>query len=772
MANSSNQELSNLISCLSEANFRDLVKEFLKEKYKTEDVIITDGPYDGGNDAQITIGDKLIKRNLQITVQKSNIDTKIASDVLKSSENVTNHRYLNNLDFFSSINISKSKQDEFIGSAEINHQINLIIYDANRIAELADEYPAITNFLYKIYVPKDLTKHKIDKNKKVVYDLLAKGYKTGSIKKQLVQSYILSFIYTNPKTSIEKIHNDLKDILSPKYDLQFYQNQLGQLKSSGDVEVLVANEYTLSDKAFGILDNINKQSAALEEILCNEIKTFLDKEEITDASESIIQLLQDLYKENYKIDVDEINSKSDSYSSSVKNVFKGLVKFFTDAGKTPKDAPRIARELLDVCSGSEFLGKIGVTALFTNLFKSEKLERYISNQTHNLVIDTQILIRILCIYDERGEFNDNAFKAVQDFLKTCNKYKKNVTLTTTSEYVEEVVGHIQEALKLNRFLALPIFDKIGHSKNILFNYYSILKSNDLTDCDNFSDFMDYLLGQELPDYEDVNFQNKVFNIVKDIFEYLGITVVSHPFYPLYNDIMKDYEIELSFMEKFRSYNARRHDIMTLLYLSSQDLHIDKITGEFNEPYLITWDTVFYSMRTKFLEKYPSLCNWFIYSPSKFSDKLSIINFDINSKAINYNVIALTEHNFNHSNKSICFFDLISSLFNKKDLSQLNLAGKLVDLKEKTIEVDEEKSAVVVEEKSPLIDILWHLREKYINPSSKYSIKQFTSFLESNDNEEEIIKLLEESITLYKNTKKISDAFYDKFDDLIKVFIAK
>lgn len=57
-------ELKNLIKTLSEANFKDLIVHYCKEKFNADSVRIVDGPYDGGNDLEIIIGDKDIKRNI------------------------------------------------------------------------------------------------------------------------------------------------------------------------------------------------------------------------------------------------------------------------------------------------------------------------------------------------------------------------------------------------------------------------------------------------------------------------------------------------------------------------------------------------------------------------------------------------------------------------------------------------------------------------------------------------------------------------------------
>ncbi len=74
------QEIKNLVNSLSEENFRQLVKSYAQKRYKSE-VRIIDGPWDGGNDLEIYIDGKDIKRNIQVTVQKIGYETKLKKDL-------------------------------------------------------------------------------------------------------------------------------------------------------------------------------------------------------------------------------------------------------------------------------------------------------------------------------------------------------------------------------------------------------------------------------------------------------------------------------------------------------------------------------------------------------------------------------------------------------------------------------------------------------------------------------------------------------------------
>jgi hypothetical protein len=70
------EEYKNWIERLSEENFNELVLTFAKEYFKTNEVHISNGPYDGGLDLIIAENGVENKRNIQITVQKKGYEKK------------------------------------------------------------------------------------------------------------------------------------------------------------------------------------------------------------------------------------------------------------------------------------------------------------------------------------------------------------------------------------------------------------------------------------------------------------------------------------------------------------------------------------------------------------------------------------------------------------------------------------------------------------------------------------------------------------------------
>ena len=109
-------QLKNLIKSLSEINFKDLIVYYCKTRFNADNVRIIDGPYDGGNDLEIIKGDVDIKRNIQVTINKS-YEHKLEADLCKISKLATEN---NQLDFFISQELSKTKRESLETNAILN----------------------------------------------------------------------------------------------------------------------------------------------------------------------------------------------------------------------------------------------------------------------------------------------------------------------------------------------------------------------------------------------------------------------------------------------------------------------------------------------------------------------------------------------------------------------------------------------------------------------------------------------------------------------------
>jgi len=764
-------ELKNLISSLSEENFKKLIQAYLKEKYNTPHVRIVDGPYDGGNDIEIIIGDKDIKRNIQITVQKSGFESKLISDIAKASENVKNYKYQNTLDFYINQSISKDKSNELILKAEIDYGINLIVIDSTILEQESINFSSIRNFTYSSHQINNKTNTNIaDKQTKILFDVLTLNHNSIEIKRNFINSYIFSYLYANPNSNLQEIFDYINPQLNETLDKNFLEKELNYLRSKKHlVSQIDKKKFILSEEKLSEIENVFSNVHAQEEQLKTIIDEFIKEKNIDCECDELIHLLYKLYQENYTIDIDEIKNTNNSFSASIKKTFNDLIHFFKKKGLDVNEASFASKKLLKICESNDFLNKLSIIHLFNNLYSSDKLEKYINSKNQTIFLDTQILIRMLCIlYKEDFDFEDAALQSVKVLIKTLEKYRDRIKVYTSYDYIEEVAGHLLEAIQLQRFLKLSYVAKLGKSKNVFYNTYSDLIKKGVLDIDTeFIDFIQELLDKELIQFNHSEFIKYASERISEILEQCNIELIYHPNYQNYLSVKKEYEVSLAFNSRIRSNTAVDNDLRTILYLSTKENHINEETGEINEPFLITWDSAFYSFRKKLLSNHKEYSYWYIYSPLKVVDRFSVMNFNLNPKSISLNIMALTETNFNYSTKSTSFIDTISNFFNTDDVGKLSIINKLANLKISTRNIDE--VPVSEEIKGDEVDTLTHLllniKNHYTSLETTHKFEDVIKVFEIPTFEDEIIKLLENTLINYKFGNDLNPMFQG-FDNLI------
>ncbi len=420
---------------------------------------------------------------------------------------------------------------------------------------------------------------------------------------------------------------------------------------------------------------------------------------------------------------------------------------------------------------NDFLNKLSSIHLFNNLYSSDKLEKYINEKVQTMVLDTQILIRMLCVlYNDKMSYSDTALQSVKILLSTFEQFKSRINLSTTYDYVGEVAGHMLEAMKLQRFLSLPFASKLGKSKNVFYNAFIELKSNDKIDDEiDFAEFIVSILDEDLLDLNDDEFLRKASRKIEEILTLSNIQLIYHPTYPNYQAIMKAYEISLAYQSKDRSFTARENDLRTILYLSTREYHTNSSTNEINEPFLITWDSAFYSFRKSLLTEHKELSYWYIYSPLKVVDRFSVMNFNLNPSSISLNIIALTETNFNYSTKSASFIYVISNFFNEKDMSKLGIINKLAELKKSSQNLDElpTNEEMKGKEEDTLTHLLLNLRNHYYSPDTKYRFDDIIKVFELPKFEDEILGIFTKTMNQFKLGSDLKIMIQD-FDNLIEL----
>ena len=218
-------QLEKLVQSLSEENFNILVKEYAKQYYNTSEVNIINGPYDGGNDLVYYKKSEPVKRNIQITIQQTQLERKIIKDVIKAAENVSNYSYLNTLDFYISRKLTEQFKKKLIREAEINHGINLKFIDAGKLVDDTDAYPEIIDLIYQLHGIYHISNEtKLDKQSRVLLNMLTDSSNTGDLKKQFIHSIILMEIFSYPKPTLDELYLKISDKLPGDYNKSKVKN--------------------------------------------------------------------------------------------------------------------------------------------------------------------------------------------------------------------------------------------------------------------------------------------------------------------------------------------------------------------------------------------------------------------------------------------------------------------------------------------------------------------------------------------------------------------
>ena len=755
-------EYANFIETLSERSFNRLVVEFEKEYWDSTDVRLNNGPYDGGNDLVVVINKEEMKNTVQITTQKE-YSAKLKKDIDKALYNVNQFGYRPVLDFFISVKISPKKKNELIRDAMRDKGIALNIYDANYFASEVNVYQSIRETLtalHKEMFPKvDFT---LDDGTKVLYDTLSLSRNVNSLKANFVQSLILSYLYQNNSSTVKKMYDSLKSVFYNNLTYGWFGSVVGKLKSQNlieDVGGFSPKEYALTDNYLAEIKNIVLKSQMAEQQLREDIKNVLSSYKVVGHIDEIAEKLYALYDENYKFDETEFLKKS---RGNIKTSYQSLIKCLENVGVCHEKSSEVASRLLEICSNNNFINKVSVSKMFLTLFKSQKLEAYLSENPRDVYFDTQVLLRIICSKSTIEEFDNNSYNDISTMFKSIESSSAQINMYTTDGYVSETAGHIIEAIKLERFLDLPYIKSMGRSQNVIFNLF--LEFRNKKSSLKFSDFIKDSFGIDISNlrYDEFNiFMNKLTRILRSRFEMLGITVLSIPQFINYEKYKKEYENIYSYISSkenvCKTPNALYNDLNTILLLSKD--YQPTTDCDFKEPFLITWDQTFYKFRKDMNKRFSELGDWYIYTPLKFANTLSVLNFKIDANAINYNIVSIVEDRFNLSNDNISFMDLLNSFYSDKDISDWTLAGRLSQMRQELI--DEQAEDSLIEATLPIDEFLMNIYQYYVKSNNSHGYKDIVALFTNNDFVDDIVTIISENLDAKFDMRIVS-----KFDALI------
>ena len=760
------EEYKNIISTLSENMFRDFVKEYVKAYWKTDEVEITDGPWDGGVDLVFYKNNVPEKRNIQVTVQDK-YETKLMNDVIKSKKNVVMYSYQSSLYFFISKPISHSKKDELNDKAERDYDISLRIYDANKLACDIERYPKVRAFLMSLFSPKLLSKPTFDIKNKVIYDMFTTGSNVANIKYDFINSFIQYYLLENSKKTIDDIQKQVNTQLTDNLSQKTILSQLDYQVKRGILVKDNFQRYSLSATTRGEFEKLRETSEILLQSLVLTIQQCLEKYGLHKFTNQVCNKLIELYNAHYNSEIEEISQSRDSKNISEHKVFEDLEGYLKTLPYTG-EVNTVVKDILLSVSDNVYLNKIAVTTMFTNLFKSNSFEEYFSVFKKNIYLDTQVLLQVICWSFKNTDYDDMQYGAVKYLMQQVTSQKDKVCLLTTREYVEEAVYHLWEAYQLQRLLQIPAITELGPSKNVFFNFYLHLLNIGEAIYADFTDFLYDLLGDDISveGMGQNEFVHEISGRIEKILEYCGIEVITTRYYDELRVAQKEYDLHLLDKRYSKPRRAQNNDLICMLYLSEECNHINPDSNLLDEPFFITWDSTFYTFRKKFLNKFKGRSYFYIYTPMKFANRLSVMNLKINTACINYDIISLAENNFKYSNESISFIDTLSSFFRSDDANNWKLGQKLATMRKQQEEDSEISDFSVGRQVYQPVDVVLKNIKDHYNNDVKTSFEIIVKIFEKNEIADMIVDIISRGCEIIATNAKLDDNYFQLFDKFI------
>ena len=643
------------INGLSESDFKKLVYLFQETYWGYEAVIDVDGPGDGGCDIKVFKNKKEQKKCVQVTVQKTLVH-KIKADLEKTERLVKDYDYSPSLEFYCSICVPNAKIEEYKRTAKTVYGIELDLYDATRIAGLGGR--AVEEFIYGIHTDVVIRsgEDQIGKANRYLYDLLANGSDSSDIKNCIVESVIISIIYEKGTIDIGSLKRALEQRLGKC--LPDITHLINLLKSDKRVINVPGSSGTirLSEEEERIVKDIFASSIENEKAFDSALNALVAKYQIKEKS-SVVSLLKKLYERNYYHEINEENADVDNVTKSSFDDFKcEICKLLPDA----KKIDLFVVDLKQLCDSNNHINRITAGEAFVNLYKSNKLEQYLSKKDKTIFLDTPAFIYYLCsIYDtdlNLEDWDDPFYRSMKSLKRIQIANSNKIKFHIMEDYLYEVANEIKKALQISQFETYPFFSDLGKTRNTIYNYYAYLRDNDLFEIsDKIESIEDFLraLGFENTDYSDDYFINNTLRALHELAENLNIDIEQRPSCDSFNDFIDAYRRKLYTLDKEKSEYAIKNDVNQIIVALEY--------SKWGDRYVTTWDTTLHYIRDNILNKdsknrysFFSICN-----PARLSNRLALESFNIDSSALTNDIFAYADRKYDISKKVKSLLELIA-----------------------------------------------------------------------------------------------------------------
>ena len=747
--------LKKALESLTQEGFDEAVRIFQKYWLKNE-IVDVNGTNDGGCDIKIYKSRRELKKCVQVTVRKD-WENKLKKELKNADNLITKYGYSDKYDFFCSSVISDEKVNEYKKYALEEYDIDLTIYEANRLSQI--ECPELKTYLYSLHddviiKPNQLN---LDKVTKSIYDLLTVGKGTTDIKNDLLNSLIISILYEKESMTIVSLKSELEKRLNKTlpditHTINLLKTARRVIKDPDDSEKI-----KLSESEYSSAKDIFAYASLVEQEFITNFKNILAKYNITKEDE-VLDHLKSLYRSYYKNDIDDSFNTS---NNKEEDIFKSFNKYLDTIISDESLRVSFICEIKQLCEDNTYLNRISASESFLSLYKSDKLEQYVNHSQKSIYVDTPVLVYMLCAtfqIDNIVDWKDSLYRSVKSLydLQSINPEKLHFNIML--DYIGEVAGELKKAYQISQLEDAPFFSNLGNTRNTFYNYYRYLKDNDLIDVNNkIESFVDFLSAFGIEEYIFLNDEEKsLTRKLREIIEDMEIEIKSCPLLDDFHNAKTEYEKQL--YDKSKSNSAITHDVRQILYLLNADNYENEI--------FITWDMSLSKLRDKLMNNNTRFKYFPIYNPAKLSNKIALEYFNINSSAITNDIFIYADKTFSISNKVKSLLEIIAPIYDSKDAKNNKVLKSLGEIRKQQKDSLDYNESELSTQNLPIEEVLIKMLELVDNkekecPKNNIS-KKFKAFMMDQNNETYIVSVVKQGSEDFVKNKKLNlDDFFEK-----------
>lgn len=644
------------------------------------------------------------------------------------------------------------------------HLQSLMVAYLLPIIQYEDKLKDIINSLLNF--ADDISEEEPNNQTKAVYEFISTGTNAIEIKKQIIESSILYFLYDKSDISL----NVIKDFCNNQFHLNSDNNFYNRILSERSFSHKIISKpgagtrlYSLSEDEHHRIETAIENFKYQEQLFLQNIDLCLQSYGISEFLDDVVAKLKELLEENYNHDLSEFLEQQTDNGSNMRTRFLSFLKTCSPS-TSDNNIETIFFDILRVCEENDFLHKVSAGNVIARYTNTPKLQSYIKKQKRIVFLDAQILIYMLC-YHYKSQCDD--FSPIYSVVKQLcvlaeNDY--NIEFKTSNFYLEEVAYHIKEALLLIPFEDMGYFEN-NNSNNVFYRFYRYLDENEKLDIEyDFATF----LGDFRVEYKDIfkgfcleNISNVVRTLLEDNIDICEISKTS-----IGTNAFEVFKNTINTLNKSRPTINIERDASMLSHLCSNSS--DEM------PYFITLDSSFYSARRKLYKELKGANMFYLYSPAKFITSYSLLNMNINPENVTKEFIS-TFGADDFRTKTSQFLDIISFLTSDvNEESKIRQLNKIKEFKEKyVIDISDDSGEIDLTSdgrEQPYIALIKDISYHYNNSTTKYNLSDLKQVMQNDNGFEAISQIFDDELSSYIQNRKFTTTLYNRIDTEIAKYL--